>query len=54
MDLLDSIDTKIALYNDDCLNIFKTIEDESIKLLITDPPILQLSTGILARAAECF
>lgn len=28
----------IKLYNDDCLNILKTIEDKSIDLILTDPP----------------
>ena len=28
----------IILYNDDCMNILKTIENESIDLICTDPP----------------
>ena len=28
----------VTLYNDDCLNVFKNIERESIDLIATDPP----------------
>lgn len=28
----------IQLYNDDCLNVLKTIPDKSIDLVVTDPP----------------
>lgn len=35
------------LYNDDCLNILKSIADQSVDLILTDPPynIAQYSTG---------
>lgn len=32
------MNNKIKLFNEDCLNIFKQLEDESIDLIITDPP----------------
>ena len=35
----------IKLYNDDCLNILKTIEDKSIDLVITDCPYHIVSGG---------
>lgn len=40
----------ITLYNDDCLNIMKQIPDNSIDLILTDPPynIAQYSTGNIA------
>lgn len=28
----------VKLYNDDCLNILKTIRDKSVDLIVTDPP----------------
>ena len=30
--------SEIKLYNDDCINILKTIEDKSIDLICTDIP----------------
>lgn len=35
----------IKLYNDDCINLFKSIEDESIDLIVTDPPYKLTSRG---------
>lgn len=35
----------MKLYNDNCLNIFPTIEDNSIDLIVTDPPYLVTSRG---------
>ena len=29
----------VKLYNDDCLNVLKDIEDKSIDLVVTDPPL---------------
>ena len=29
---------KINLYNDDCFNVFKTLPDKSVDLVLTDPP----------------
>ncbi len=34
------------LYNDDCLNVFKTITDNSIDLIVTDPPYRLVSGGV--------
>jgi len=28
----------INLYNDDCFNVLKTLPDESVDLVLTDPP----------------
>lgn len=33
------------LYNDDCMNVFKNIPDESIDLIATDPPYKTTSRG---------
>lgn len=38
------------IYNDDCLNIFKTIEDESIDLCVTDCPYKIVSGGCTKTA----
>ena len=35
----------MKLYNDDCLNVLKTIPDESIDLVVTDPPYRTISGG---------
>ena len=35
----------ITLYNSDCLDIFKTLSDESIDLIVTDPPYKMTSRG---------
>ena len=35
----------ITLYNDDCLNIFKTFKDNSIDLIVTDPPYRTITGG---------
>jgi len=35
----------IKLYNDDCLNVFKTIPNETIDLIVTDPPYKTISGG---------
>lgn len=37
--------SKIDLYNDDYLNVLKNIEDESIDLIVTDPPYKVISGG---------
>ena len=29
---------QINLYNDDCFNVLKTLPDESVDLVLTDPP----------------
>ncbi|MEZ9054839.1 site-specific DNA-methyltransferase [Vibrio sp. 10N.247.311.26] len=36
--------TQIKIHNQDCLNLFKTIKDESVDLLVTDPPY-KISSG---------
>lgn len=38
------------IYNDDCLNVFKTIEDESIDLCVTDCPYKIVSGGCTKTA----
>lgn len=35
---------RIKIYNDDCINIIKNIEDESIDLIVTSPPYDNLRT----------
>lgn len=35
----------INLYNDDCLNVFKTINDNSIDLIVSDIPYKIVSGG---------
>lgn len=37
------------IYNDDCLNIFPKIEDNSIDVILTDPPYLYLKNQRLER-----
>lgn len=37
--------SEMHLYNDDCLNVFNTIKDESINLIVTDPPYPVTSRG---------
>lgn len=35
----------ITLYHDDCMNVFKNIPDDSIDLVVTDPPYKVISGG---------
>ena len=35
----------MKLYNDDCMNVLKTIEDSSVDLVVTDPPYKTTSRG---------
>ena len=35
----------VKLYNDDCLNVLKDIEDNSINLVVTDPPYEVITGG---------
>ena len=35
----------MKLYNEDCLDILKTIPNESIYLVVTDPPYKVISGG---------
>lgn len=37
--------SNIKLYNDDCLNVLKTIPDNSIDLVVSDPPYRVISGG---------
>ena len=37
--------SKIYLYNDDCLNVLKNISNNSIDLVVTDPPYSVISGG---------
>ena len=43
-------DKQIELYNDDCLEVFKNIEDESIDLICTDPPYKKVQGGCTNHA----
>lgn len=43
----------IELWNEDCLNIIKTIPDNSVNLVITDPPYkLNKTTGSMTSASK--
>lgn len=44
----------IELYNDDCLNILKTIPNESIHLVVTDPPYRITSRGSSGNTGGMF
>lgn len=35
----------MELYNADCLDVFKTINDDSIDLIVTDPPYRTITGG---------
>ena len=35
----------VKLYNDDCLNVLKDIGDNSIDLVVTDPPYEVMTGG---------
>ena len=35
-----NINDKIKIYNDDCLNVMRSIDKDSIDLIVTDPPYL--------------
>ena len=35
----------IDLYNDDCLKVMATLPDESVDLIVTDPPYRTISGG---------
>ena len=39
------MEEKIKLYYDDCMNVFKNIPDNSIDLVVTDPPYKTISGG---------
>lgn len=45
-------DSKIQLYNDDCLNVLKNISDESIDLVVTDCPYHIVSGGCSNEAVK--
>jgi DNA modification methylase len=36
--MLNKKEERVCLYNDDCLNVFKQTETNSIDLIVTDPP----------------
>lgn len=40
------------VFNDDCLNIFKVIENDSIDLVITDPPYKKVQGGCTNHAVK--
>ena len=35
----------VKLYNDDCLNVLKDVDDNSIDLILTDPPYEVITGG---------
>lgn len=42
--------SEIHIYNDDCMNVFKNIPDESIDLIATDPPYPVMARGSAGNA----
>lgn len=36
------LDGRVQLFNDDCLNVLKTLPDNSVDLVLTDPPYFQV------------
>ena len=44
----------VTLYNDDCLNIFKNIPDNSVDLICTDPPYKVMSRGNSGNSGGMF
>ena len=40
----------VKLYNDDCLNVLKDIEDNSIDLVVSDPPYKIVQGGCTNKA----
>ena len=49
-----NITPDIYIYNDDCLDVFKTIPDESIDLIATDPPYPVMARGNNGNAGGMF
>ena len=43
------MNTKIDLYNGDCLEVMKDIPDKSIDLILTDPPYLHVKGGMKSK-----
>ena len=35
----------MELYNDDCLNVMRTMADNSVDLIVTDPPYKTITGG---------
>lgn len=44
----------IQIHNTDCLEVFKTIEDQSIDLIVTDPPYRMTSKGGVGTTGGMF
>ena len=44
----------IKLLQGDCLELMKNIPDESIDLIVTDPPYKVSSRGNAGNTGECF
>lgn len=43
---------KYKLYNDDCIQIMKKIQSESIDLIFADPPYFLSSNGITCQGGK--
>ena len=44
----------VKLYNDDCLNVLNGIEDNSIDLVVSDPPYKTTSRGNSGIVVVCY
>lgn len=42
--------SEIHIYNDNCIDVFNTIGDESVDLIVTDPPYPVTSRGSTGNA----
>lgn len=52
MSLYYTHDNDIKLYNGDCFEILKTIDDESIDLIFSDPPYFLSNNGITCKSGK--
>lgn len=44
------MDNNISLYNEDCMEVLKRLPDNSVDLIVTDPPyLIEKSSGGAAR-----
>ena len=46
--------TKTNIYNQDCLEVFRTISDSSVDLIVTDPPYPVMARGNNGSAGGMF
>ena len=47
-------ENKITIYNDDCMNIIRSIPDNSVDLIVTDPPYPTTSRGSAGETGGMF